>query len=71
MIRHASRSIHSGFETVLFKVAFLRTVLSSLYWYTLFSCSLQDYGLSLLRFVFMYKIDLSGGSEKPEFVDRS
>ena len=52
------------------KLLFLGLYFCSLYWYTLFSCSLQDYGLSLLRFVFMYKIDLSGGSEKPEFVDR-
>ena len=53
MIRkYASRSIHSGFETVLFKIAFLRAVLSSLYWIyhdTMFSCSLQDYFSFLLR----------------------
>ena len=79
MTGHASRSKHGGFETVLFKVAFLRAVLFSLYWYTMI-WDVQSF-LTRLRFVFVtvfftYKlilaqIDLNGGSsEKAEFLNR-
>ena len=46
-------------ETVIFKVAFLRAVLSSLYWVyddMMFSRSLQDYVSSLLRLSLRIKL---------------
>ena len=79
MTGHASRSKHGGFETVLFKVAFLiglyflRCI--GIRWYEMFSRSLQDYASSLLRFSLriqiLAQIDLNGGSsEKAEFLNR-
>ena len=51
--------MHSGFETALFKVPFVRAVLSSLYWVyddMMFSRSLQDYASSLLRLSLRIKL---------------